>query len=309
MASIYGPSAPYISPSMLVQSAVGIAWSTFPSREATDAQKYAAQLNLCARATQMVDLRLNYPLRATVATEQLVGPGTFQVQLRPDNTVWLLCSRAPITSVVGGRVSASSAFPPSWQTVAANQFRIDNPPAGLSGSTAPGAAGDGGQSIIMAPGWVTWWAGRGSVLVEPTYTHGWPHASLTAAAAEGATSLAVDDITMWTGAAGVLYDTFQEMVTVTAVTPDVTDAISGPGTLTLASALTGPHAVGTLLSTLPANAQQATVYLALSLALTRGATSTSTQTISGSTTGGGAQGSVDYVKMAYEMIDAFSRVI
>lgn len=307
---VYGPSAPYITPTMLVQAATGISWSTYPSREATAAEKYAAQLNLCTRATGMVDARLNCPARATVNVEQLVGPGSFEVQNTPAGVTRLLCSRLPVLSVIGGRMSAAAAFPQSWQTIAADQFRPASPVSGLYGSTAPGASGEGSQVVMLAPGWVTWAFGRESTLIEVSYLSGWPHASLPVAVAELATSLVVDDITGWDGAVGVLYDTFQEAVTVTAVTPTVTGAVAGPGTLTLSSGLSAPHDAGTLLSALPPNLQLASLYLAISQALTRGATATAVQSISGSSSGGGPQSTADYVKLAYDMIDnTYGRVI
>jgi len=44
--------------------------------------------------------------------------------------------------------------------------------------------GDGGQAILVAPGWLSWWwGGRQGITIEVTYTSGWPHTSLTAAAA------------------------------------------------------------------------------------------------------------------------------
>ena len=68
-------------------------------------------------------------------------------------------------------------------------------------------------------------------------------------------TLPVDDCTGWaitsefgvTGAAGTVYDTGQqETMQVTAAS-----ATSGPGTLTLASALTFGHGNGTMVTTLP----------------------------------------------------------
>lgn len=307
---IYGPSTPYITPPLLIGAGTGISWSNFPTARATAAEKFAAVLNVCARASDKVDARLNTPARATISVEQFVGPGAFNCQIRPNGTAWLLASRNPVTAVLGGRMSAAAAFPRSWQDIDADQFEPAYPIAGLNGSTAPGPSGDGGQAIILAPGWLTWWAGREGTLIEATIASGWPHTSNTVAAAAGATSLTVDDITAWSGATGVLYDEFQETFRVTAVTPAVTDAVSGPGTLTLATALSYPHLAGTMASTLPANIQLAAVYLAVAEGLMRGTTATAVQSTSGSNTGGGPAAAKDYVAMAYELLDnVYGRVI
>lgn len=306
---VYGPSAPYITPAMLLGFATGIAWNSWPARNSTDQQRYAAQLNVCARATGMVDLRLNMPVRATVNVETFRGPGTFEVQNDAAGVTKILTSRNLVTAVLGGRISASGAFPPSWTTIPADQFEPANSVGTAPGSTAPGAAGDGGQTIRLAPGWVNWWAGRESSRLEVRYVSGWPHASLSAAAAAAETTVAVDDITAWDGAVGVVYDDVQEAVTVSSVTPDVADAVTGPGTLTLTVGLSNPHEAGVLVSCLPANIQLATAYLASAEALQRGATATAVQAISGSSTGGGPQSAADYVKMAYDMIDNYGRVI
>jgi hypothetical protein len=126
------------------------------------------------------------------------------------------------------------------------------------------------------------------MLAEVTYINGWPHGSLTQAAAEGANSLAVDDITGWLGAVGTIYGTAeQEAVQVTAVTPNTAGAISGPGTLTLGAGLRSSHQVGDLVTTFPGAVIQAGILYSVMQALTRGATSTAVQSISGGVSGSG----------------------
>lgn len=307
---VVGPGTPYVTPELLVNAVTGISWSTVPERGASPAEQYAAQLDLCTRATAMVDATCNMPLRATVDTDQVVGPGTFQCQIQPSGTARILLTRSPVTSVVGGQVSAAAAFPPSWTTVAANQFRLEKPVFGIYGSTAPSGAGEGGQAVIMAPGWVTWGFGRETSLISVTYINGWPHGCLREAAGVGATSIHIDDITGWDGASGTLYDSgSQEVVYATAVTPDTSGAISGPGVLTLSAPLVYAHAAGTLSTTLPGSVIQSAILFASSQALIRGATATTVQTISGVGTGSAGGSPEALAKAARDLLASFRRVV
>jgi len=307
---VVGPGTPYVTPELLVNAVTGISWSTVPERGATPAQQYAAQLDLCTRATGMVDATCNQPLRATVDTDTVVGPGTWQCQMQPAGTARILLTRSPITTVVSGRVSPAAAFPPSWSTIAGSQFRVEKPVFGVYGTSAPSGAGEGGQAVILAPGWVGWGFGRESSLVEVTTINGWPHGSLTAGADATDSTIAVDDITGWDGASGVVHDSgSQEVVFVVSVTPDTTDAISGPGTLALSTPLVYSHAAGTLVTTLPGNAQQAAILFATSQALVRGATATTVQTISGTGTGAPGGSPDTLAKAARDLLNPFRRAV
>lgn len=307
---IVGPGTPYITPALLIAAVTGISWSTIPTRGAAPEEQLAEQLNICARATSLVDTECNQALRATVDTETWTGPGDFRCQLQPTGVTRLLASRGPVTAVVSGQVSSAAAFPRSWSTIPANQFEPENPLIGVYGTSAPGDAGGGGQGILVAPGWVGWGFGRQSVRLQAVYVNGWPHASLTTAAAVGDTVLHVDDITGWAGAAGTIADGGrQENVSVTAVTPTTTGAISGPGTLTLASAVAYTHVRGVLCTTLPGNAVQGAILYACSQALIRGATATTIQTISGTATGQAGGSPQALAAMAAAMVHPYKRVI
>ena len=90
-----------------------------------------------------------------------------------------MLSRWPVTNVVSVQVSPSSLFPPQWTPVTpAPGARPEVPPLGIYGSNVPDPSAQGGQSVHIAPGWVT--AGRGGWLIEVTYNACWPHTSLTA---------------------------------------------------------------------------------------------------------------------------------
>lgn len=306
---IIGPGTPYVTPALLRASCSGISWATIPSRNATAEQQLNEQMNICARGSAMLEANANQVLRAAVNVETFIGPGSFRCQVNGSTGVArLLTSATPVTGIIGGRSSPTAAFPPQWQTIAANQFRPEQPISGV----APSAAGDGGQAILLAPGFVSWWWGRQATMIEVTYTSGWPHTSLTAEAAAGATSLTVSDITGWAaGAGGNVYDVggFQEFVTVTAVTPTTTGASSGSGVLTVATPTAFPHEPGVLVTTMPEGLMQAAIYLAVAQALTRGATATVVQSTSGGAAGGGPQSADQLIKLAYELIHSYGRFI
>lgn len=312
-----GPLAPYVTPSMLTAAPTGISWSTIPAgRGVTDAQREAEQLNICMRATAACDAWCNQVLRATVDTETVTGPNFRLTYQQATGNTRIIMSRWPVLQVTQVQVSPNSAIPRQWTTLAAGSAVPEWQPPGVYGASQPSAAGEGGQSILVAPGAVTWALGRSGYAVQVTYVNGWPHTALTAAVLAGATSITVDDCTGWTvvgpttadqpGAAGVLYDAGnQEVAQVTAAS-----ATAGPGTLTLARPLTNPHAAGVLFSTIPANVQWATILYAVAEALTRGATSTTVQAIpGGSGSGQGRAGSDGLLDRAHKELAPYRRVV
>jgi hypothetical protein len=305
-------STPYITPEMLSNSPNGIAWTSIGSASGkpTVAEAYAEAVNICARATAMVNGRCNVPLRATIDTEQLTGPGDFRFQIQPSGRARLLLSRPPVVSVISGQWTPAASFPPQWTQIASTQFRVEKPLMGVYGTTAPGGSGEGGQAVLMAPGIVSWAFGRQSADVEVTYLNGWPHASLTVTANAGDRALTVDDVTGWLGATGVLHDgAVQEAVSVTAVSPTTPGALSGPGVVSLASPLTYGHVPGTLVSTLPGTVVQATILFAVSMALVRGATATTVQSLPGSRSSSGSRGPDDLIAEARQILVPYCRTV
>jgi hypothetical protein len=291
-----GPGTPYVTPPLLVQAPTGISWSSVPAGSGvTPAQRVAAQANLCQYATAAVDEIVNQPLRATINTEQYSGPDYRMTIQQSTGNIRMIMARWPILSILAAKVSPN-VLPRSWRSLPDGYWDIEFPPIGLYGTSAPSAAGEGGQSIILAP-YAGWCNGRNGFVANVQYINGWPHAGLIADAAAGDSEILVDDCTGWAitseasgqvGAAGTVYDPAgQEIVKVTA-----SSATSGPGTLTLSQGLGAPHTAGTMVSTLPGSVVWAAILLCADEALTRGATSTTVQTIPGggttSGTGGGA---------------------
>ena len=290
----------------------GISWQTIPNRQATPAEQLAEQYNICARATGFVDTAAGQILRATITTEQLKGPGTTRFQIDSIGNATLILARSPILSILGGQ--CAPAIPPlQWTTIPANMYVVDSPPLSAYATGLPADAGEFGQSVTLGGGYVSTWNGRGGYFLQTQYVNGWPHCSLTTASIAGATSIQVDDCTGWgppagatQGASGTVYDPGgggqQETATVLTAS-----AAQGPGTLTLATALTWPHSTGILYSALPEQLQWASILFGVAQALTRGATATTPQTISpaGVSTGSGADA---LMKAAKLMVRDFKRI-
>lgn len=288
-----GPLSPYVTPELLTQAPTGISWSTIPpGRDVTYEMRLAEQSNICQRATAMIDAYCNQVLRATVDVEQQPGPNYRMTIQTGVATTRIVMQRWPILQIINVEVAANAIFPRQWTSLQSGMWDIEVPVVGLYGTSAPSSAGEGGQAIILPPGTVTWNLGRNGYLVRTTYINGWPHTGLTANVTAGSQSISVDDCTGWgitgentgfVGATGTIYDAgSQEVIQVTS-----TSTVSGPGTLTLAVPLTFNHDAGTMVTTLPASVTWAAILFCSSIALTRGATATTIQTIPG---GGGSAG-------------------
>jgi len=286
-----------------------------PGRNADEGQKIAEMANICARATGLVDDAAHQPLRATVDSVVLYGPGVrvWAPQGCSIEPAILILKRWPVLQVNSIQV-AQNTFPYVWTTVPSGLYQPQNPISGLYGSVAPVAAAEGGQGVLVSSQYVNWSFGRNGFAIWVQYLNGWPHCGLTADVASGATSLAVDDCTAWaitspltgyTGATGTVYDAGQqEVVQVTAAS-----ATSGPGTLTLASPLQSSHAAGTIVSSLPPNVGWATIMFCISQALARGATSTTVHQIPGGPGGGRSASSADWAKCAKASLSDYMRII
>lgn len=303
------PGTPYVTPQVLLAAPTGVVWSTIgPGPRPSEIQQFNEQLNLCRRATSMIDGYCNQPLRATEDNETLFGPGDLRFQMSPNGNARLLLSRSPVAYVVSGQVAMAASFPPQWTQVGASQFKAAVPLVGVYGSTVPGGSDNSGQAVYMAPGLVSWRAGRYGYEVQVNYVNGWPHGSIQAPAAEGDMTIQVDDCTGWCnpfgiGATATIYDSSMlETFTVASAS-----AMKGPGTLALRSPLAYPHAVGVMVSTMPQSIIQSAILYCVAQALTRGATATSIQATAGSMAGGGS--GTDLAGEAELLIHPYRRVI
>ena len=279
---------PYVTADQLLnnQWPTGISWKTMPpGTTATDAQRFSAVAALCAEGAAECDAFCNMPLRCTLTTEFFHGPGDGDARVTVQSGSRLgriVLQRLPVLMINNVQVSPNT-FPRQWTTVPDGYYDPEYPALGLYDSIAPSAGGQGGQAILIAQGYISWANGRSGIAVQVQYTHGWPHSSLTAGATpveSGSQTITVDDCTGWgittaagTGAAGVIYDGgSQEAIKCTAAS-----VTSGPGTLTLASALTYSHNTGIMVSSFPQDIIWANALFSSAAALTRGATSTTIQ--------------------------------
>lgn len=308
-----GPLSPYVTPGILTQAPLGVAWDTIPPyKGVTDAQRLAEQANICARATALVDGCCAQPLRATTDALMLYGPGV-RVGTGNGPGAELILKRWPVLEIVSVQV-ARNCLPYVWTQVPAGQCWIKDPVSGMYGSVAPVAAAEGGQSVIVSGQYVNWNYGRNGLAIQVRYVNGWPHCAITVTAEAEATQIQVDDCTGWavtspltglTGATGTVYDAGnQEVVQCTAVS-----AQAGPGTVTLASPLQSQHSAGTMVSTLPQDVVWAAALFGAAQALTRGATTTSVLQAPGSRSSGGADRAMSLTKQAKAILAPFARII
>jgi len=238
----------------------GLSWTVVPTLTASTTEQAAQLADVCRIASAHVDSCCRQPLRATVNTETITGPGKGRLSIGRDTGIGSLVTRRwPVAQVLAVQTSPARAFPPVWTPVAASQWSIRYPML-LVPFAAPQTSPSGGNVIDLAPGIVSWAWGPGWWRVQHSYVSGWAHAGTTGMVLAGAETLAVDDVTGWAGASGYLYDgTSTEPVTVSAVTPNAPVmlpngagiALAGPGTLTLTSPLLYGHGAGTVLSALP----------------------------------------------------------
>lgn len=313
----YGPVSPYVSPQMLISAPTGISWSSIPpGRDVTPAARLAEISNICGRATAEVEGYLNQVVRATIDTEIYHGPGDYRVNLQQyTGNVRIVLQRWPVLGINSVKVASNAVFPRQWVTVPAGFYEPEYPPSGIFGTAIPTGSGDGGQSVIIAPGFVNWSLGRWGYVIQVQYTNGWPHCGLIASCAAGVSTISVDDCTGWTvtqaetgisGATGTIYDgNNQEVIQVASAS-----ATSGPGILTLVNPTQFAHDAneGIIVSAMTRTIQWGTMLFAAAEALARGATSTTIQEVPGHKQSSAARAS-DLRDMAHQVLHTYRRII
>jgi hypothetical protein len=318
-------STPYVTPQMITNAPTGVSWSIIPFPKATTQQQYAEQLNICHRATGLVNGYVNQVLRATIDTEQQSGPDYRVTIEQATGNARAILQRWPVTQILAAQVSPNQ-LPRQWTQVPSGYWDIEHPTLGVYGSSVPSSAGEGGQSVLIGGGLLDWSLGRKGYRLSVSYVNGWPHAGLAVNAAAGATTIHVDDVTGFgitdvagfTGASAFIYDgASTESVTVTGVSATTPLALpngggtaqAGPGTLTLAAPLTNAHTnSGVVVSSFPQDILWATILAAATQALESGITAVSIQNVTGSQTVGGH--GVEDLELAYERIlEPYRRVI
>jgi len=307
--------SPLVTPGMIANAPTGAAWDLVPQAGATSQQQQAELLNICWRASNRADALANQPLRSTLSVEQVQGPD-YRMTVDASGVARVMLSRWPITAILGGQYSPRATIPRSWSPIPVTAMAPEDPPITYLSPVVEGAAGAGGNAILIAPGYVSWCNGRNGFTAEVAYLNGWPHAGVTVDVTAPATTVSVDDVTGMAGAQCFFYDgSATETVTVAsaAAAAPVTlpmggTAQAGPGTLTLAAPLAFEHQAGTVVSALPQDIAWAVILLAAAQVLSEGATAVAIPEIAGAMTSGG-KGVDDLVKQAKEIIAVYHRVI
>lgn len=231
-------------------------------------------------------------------------------------TARVMTSRWPVTEILGAQVSPRAAIPRSWSVVPVTAMALEDPPISYLSPVVEGAAGAGGQAVLVAPGYLSWAGRRNGFVIELAYLNGWPHAGVTAEAAEDATTLSVDDVTGMAGATCTFYDgsatetvTVQSAVAASPVTLPMGGTVqAGPGTLTLTAGTQFGHEAGTVVSALPGDIQWAVILHMAAQVLTMGATSVAVPEISGGLTSTG-NGAADLKRDAVKILKKYARVV
>lgn len=271
-----------------------------PWPQATTQEQYEEQYNVCVRATKMVDGHTNQVFRATIDSEEAQGPNYY---VTIDNSTgqlrWIL-TRWPVTQILAAQV-APNTLPPTWVQVPSGNWRIDTPVLGTYGSyLSGGSGGSGGQTIYLGAGYGSWGLGRNGYLVACSYMNGWPHAGITQDIAVGSSTIHVDNVTGFAGAAAFIYDgASSEEVYISSVTANAMVVLpnggglapAGPGTVTLSAPTQFSHIggapPGVVISSIPADVIWATMLAATVQALESGINAITIQNVSGSQTVGG----------------------
>ena len=304
-------ATPYISAAMLQAAPAGLSWQVVPTLTADTITQGGQLAAVCLTASSQADTYLRQPLRATLVTETLHGPGMPRVSISRDTGIATLITRQqPVLSVAAVQVSQAISFPPVQTLVQAGQYRARNPvlmpPAGIP---VPGPSG--GNAIDVAPQTITWDHSRGGFDILVSYISGYPPTSLTEAVLAGVSTVDVDDVTGWAGWTGFAWDSpMAEDVTVSSVTatspvqlPGIAGTVAaGPGTLTLSAPLAWGHDAGTVISAVPGSALHGVALLAAVQALET-IDAIAVQSLSGQSASVGA-----LAEQAELMLDDFRRV-
>lgn len=298
---------PYITPAMLIASALGVDWTSVPVPGATSQQQTAEQANICQRATDWVDMACGQILRATVDTEEEMGPHT-RLTIMSNGCARLQLSRWPVLQVLAAKVANATTFPLTYTTVPLDHVATEYAALTQLGTVAADGAGIGPTAVIVAPGFLSWVNGRQGYRLQVQYVNGWPHCGITATANSGANTLTVDDCTGWAGVTGRIFDgAGTESVAVTSAS-----VASGPGTLTLGSNLvnthTGTTAAPIVFSALPGTAILAALYHAAAQVEGRGVMAIDVPELSGAESSAGGKDAGDLITEAEVMLAHYARI-
>ena len=175
-------TTPYVLPQMLEDAPLGIDWSSVGSNPNDPNDNLAALLDVCWVATNACDNTAQQPIHATVDVDELEGPGTERLIVRPGWTgvAQAMMNHWPVIDVVAAQCAyQQEAFLGNFTAVPANMIRPALTSNQLFGGSSLGSSGADGMNIItLAPGVINWANGREGQVLQIAYTNGWPHAGL-----------------------------------------------------------------------------------------------------------------------------------
>jgi hypothetical protein len=308
---------------MLLAFASGVDWLTFPKAGASAPQQATAQLEICEAVTGDMDTIANMTLRATLETEQELGPDWI-ITMLPNGWTRFRLSNWPILQIISAQVASALASPTSWTAIPTSALITEHNIPSTTGSIVPSSQSPGATAVLIAPGYVDWSNGRKGYIVQTQTINGFPTTGMDQSCLAGAVSIHVDDITGWwngtLGALGTIYDPpFHEHISVVGTNPDAAGAISGPGVLTLSQGLQFAHTpqVGSgtspdlrvLVSCMPPALIQAGYYLATYYGLIRGSTAAVMQSARGVAAPSGVARAQSWYTQAESIIKRYARVL
>lgn len=307
-------TTPYITPGLLRNFPSGLDLTLIPYTGASDAVQADALLDLCNRATAEIVRCCHQELRATLNTDTCDAP-SLQCGVNNQGIAEFRTLRFPVLQVLGGGSCPAVTFPRVYTAIPATAMAPKTGIPGQYGTIVPDAAAVGPNTILIAPGYVTWWRGRGGTSVQVQYLNGWPHCGLTVNALAGDPTIHVDDVTGWPGVTGTIFDGANtETVFVTSVAadfPTTGPTPVGPGMLTLQSALLYNHTIPTndktiLVTSMPPDIQTAACYMAIEQILLEGTQAVTIPTLPGAETHEGGLSAASIHKLAEDKLGTYA---
>ena len=246
--------------------------------------------NVLARASSWMDAHCGQVLAATVDTEN------FRCRASRDGFLRMHPRYSPIAAVVSAAFGSS---PQSLQTLDVSTAWIESEsvvfPLTLSNFSFLGSIQFSRNYQVLAEQFAT-----------ITYVNGYAVTVISASANAGATSLTVGELAGFTP--NTKFTIFDGVSTEIATVASTFVASSGPGTVTLASALLYSHAVGVSASALPPAVKQACIYMTNVILKSRGNAALVMDSITATTiVGNNPNVSNDY-NMACELLKPFRRI-
>jgi hypothetical protein len=243
-----GALLPYVTPAMFKAHPTFLDVQNLRSGSILPNDQDAALNNILVQATAAADSESDQPLAAHVKTDRK------RSALLRDGRLSLHADHTPVRSPAAVTALAYGASPFQLTTVNSPQAWIEDEEQLIFELSASGSSwGPGPLQLGFGP------VGGGNLYVQMTYVAGFPHTQLAAPASVGSSSVTVTDATgVFAGDVLRLWDPgLEEAVTVGP------GYVTGSTTVPLVTALANSHAVGAVLSGMPADIILAVVHFGI----------------------------------------------